>query len=141
VHAGALGALWQAATLGYAGFCPDPDRLILDPHPPPEWRALKFRLRWRGRTVRVELTSLPQPAAAANATAQPAPTTALAAAREPAPQLITEIELEEGEPLPVLIGAGNETLLQQGQPERTLRTSAGWSARPPTGAAADDDLD
>ena len=50
VHAGALGGLWQAAVLGFAGlrFCgesPDEHRANL----PPSWRSLSMRFQWRGR--------------------------------------------------------------------------------------------
>ena len=49
VHAGALGGLWQAAVLGFAGlhFCgesPDEHRANL----PLSWRSLSMRLQWRG---------------------------------------------------------------------------------------------
>jgi trehalose/maltose hydrolase-like predicted phosphorylase len=50
VHAGALGGLWQAAVLGFAGlrFCgesPDEHRANM----PPSWRSLSMRFQWRGR--------------------------------------------------------------------------------------------
>ena len=49
VHAGALGGLWQAAVLGFAGlrFCGErPERCA---NLPPSWRSLSMRFQWRGR--------------------------------------------------------------------------------------------
>ena len=51
VHAGTLGGIWQAVVLGFGGVRPRADGFALDPRIPPGWRALRFRLRWRGRTV------------------------------------------------------------------------------------------
>ncbi len=55
VHAGALGGLWQAAVLGFAGLALRPDGLMLAPHLPPGWHALRFRLVWRGRKLCVSV--------------------------------------------------------------------------------------
>ena len=49
VHAGALGGLWQAAVLGFAGlrFCGErPEHRA---NLPPSWRSLSMRFQWRGR--------------------------------------------------------------------------------------------
>ena len=49
VHVGALGGLWQAAVLGFAGlrFCgARPDHCA---NLPPSWRGLSMRFQWRGR--------------------------------------------------------------------------------------------
>ncbi len=55
VHAGALGSLWQAAILGFAGMSLRDDGLAFTPHLPAEWRALGFAVCWRGRVLRVTL--------------------------------------------------------------------------------------
>ncbi len=49
IHAGALGGLWQAAVLGFAGlrFCSD--RPEYHANLPPSWRSLSMRFHWRGR--------------------------------------------------------------------------------------------
>ena len=49
VHVGALGGLWQAAVLGFAGlrFCGErPEHRA---NLPPSWRSLSMRFQWRGR--------------------------------------------------------------------------------------------
>jgi trehalose/maltose hydrolase-like predicted phosphorylase len=60
VHMGALGGLWQAAVFGFAGLAPAEHGLQLDPHLPPGWSSLSFRIRWRGRLLRFE--ARPEPA-------------------------------------------------------------------------------
>lgn len=59
VHAAALGGIWQAAVFGFAGMRMRDDGLIMDPHLPPEWRALRFPLEWRGRRLRVTVNGEP----------------------------------------------------------------------------------
>ncbi|WP_040669408.1 glycosyl hydrolase family 65 protein, partial [Nitrolancea hollandica] len=59
VHAGALGGLWQAALLGFAGLRSRPDGLALDPHLPPRWRNLRFRVQWRGGRLAVRIGRAP----------------------------------------------------------------------------------
>jgi len=49
VHIGGLGGLWQAAVFGFAGLRLTEDGPRLDPKLPPGWRALSFRIRWRGQ--------------------------------------------------------------------------------------------
>jgi kojibiose phosphorylase len=54
IHAGAVGGLWQAAVLGFAGlhFCGErPEHRA---NLPPSWRRLSMRFQWRGQ--RHELT-------------------------------------------------------------------------------------
>jgi trehalose/maltose hydrolase-like predicted phosphorylase len=63
IHAGALGGLWQAAVLGFAGlrFCgesPDEHR----PNLPPSWHSLSMRFQWRGRWHELTLPEGPEPA-------------------------------------------------------------------------------
>lgn len=59
VHIAALGGLWQAATLGFAGMSLRDDGLRFDPHLPSSWRALRFPAQWRGRRVRIALQRQP----------------------------------------------------------------------------------
>ncbi|HZU06289.1 MAG TPA: glycosyl hydrolase family 65 protein [Chloroflexota bacterium] len=59
VHIGALGGLWQATVLGFAGLALRPDGLAFTPHLPPRWRALQFSVQWRGRRVRVRIAQEP----------------------------------------------------------------------------------
>jgi kojibiose phosphorylase len=49
VHAGALGGLWQAAVLGFAGLRLGGARPGLSPCLPPSWHRLTARFQWRGR--------------------------------------------------------------------------------------------
>jgi trehalose/maltose hydrolase-like predicted phosphorylase len=81
IHIASMGALWQAAVFGFAGLILRDDGLRFDPHLPPEWRSLSFRLRWRGRRLRVRLE-----AASLQAT------------------------LEEGDPLDLYVGDAAHTL-------------------------------
>jgi trehalose/maltose hydrolase-like predicted phosphorylase len=55
VHIGALGSLWQAAVLGYGGLQVGGQQLRLEPRLPPGWHRLVYRIRWRGRRLRVEV--------------------------------------------------------------------------------------
>jgi trehalose/maltose hydrolase-like predicted phosphorylase len=55
VHIAALGGLWQAAMFGFAGLSLREDGFGFAPHLPDAWRALDFRLYWRGSRVRVRL--------------------------------------------------------------------------------------
>jgi trehalose/maltose hydrolase-like predicted phosphorylase len=73
VHFAALGALWQAAVVGFGGVragvrpsgddtVADPDHdavagavLCLDPRLAPTWDRLAFPLRWRGARVAVDI--------------------------------------------------------------------------------------
>jgi kojibiose phosphorylase len=49
VHIGALGGLWQAAVLGFAGLELGPRGPALHPHLPPSWRRVSFSITWRGQ--------------------------------------------------------------------------------------------
>lgn len=59
VHLGALGSLWQATVMGFGGVELRDEALKLQPRLPAAWRSLGFKLRWRGRTVRVLTASDP----------------------------------------------------------------------------------
>jgi kojibiose phosphorylase len=49
VHTGAMGGLWQAAVLGFAGLRPAQEGPTLRPYLPPSWRSLSMRVQWRGQ--------------------------------------------------------------------------------------------
>jgi trehalose/maltose hydrolase-like predicted phosphorylase len=55
VRIAGLGALWQAAILGFAGLDLRGDTLGIDPRLPPQWRSLSFRVCWRGRSVALRI--------------------------------------------------------------------------------------
>jgi trehalose/maltose hydrolase-like predicted phosphorylase len=55
VRIAALGGLWQAAILGFAGLGLKDDGLHFEPRMPPAWEVLRFRVQWRGREVEVRL--------------------------------------------------------------------------------------
>jgi kojibiose phosphorylase len=55
VHIGALGGLWQAAILGFAGLQLENVGIRLEPHLPPSWRRMSFPVQWRRRRVRVRI--------------------------------------------------------------------------------------
>jgi trehalose/maltose hydrolase-like predicted phosphorylase len=55
VRIAGLGALWQAAILGFAGLDMRGDTLGIDPKLPPQWRSLSFHVCWRGRTVALRI--------------------------------------------------------------------------------------
>ncbi|MEA1834898.1 glycosyl hydrolase family 65 protein [Methylobacterium durans] len=50
-----LGGLWQAVVLGIAGLNLMGEALELDPQLPRAWNRLSFKVRWRGRSVRLSL--------------------------------------------------------------------------------------
>jgi kojibiose phosphorylase len=49
IHAAALGGLWQAAVLGFAGLHFSGERPEHCANLPPSWRSLSMRFQWRGR--------------------------------------------------------------------------------------------
>lgn len=57
VRIAALGGLWQAAVLGFAGLALRDDGLAFDPHLPLSWATLSFEVHWRQRRVRVRLSA------------------------------------------------------------------------------------
>jgi trehalose/maltose hydrolase-like predicted phosphorylase len=50
-----LGAVWQAAVLGFAGLDLGGETISINPRLPPEWRGMSFTARWRGRPVQVRI--------------------------------------------------------------------------------------
>jgi trehalose/maltose hydrolase-like predicted phosphorylase len=55
LHFANLGGTWQAVVQGFAGLWQHGGRLHLDPHLPPAWKALRFRLQYKGATLRVAM--------------------------------------------------------------------------------------
>ena len=55
VHIAALGGLWMATILGFAGFRATEEELAFDPVLPERWQALAFRIQWRGRLIQVRI--------------------------------------------------------------------------------------
>lgn len=55
LHFANLGGTWQAVIQGFAGLWQHDSRLHLDPHLPPAWKALRFRLQYKGAILRVAL--------------------------------------------------------------------------------------
>ncbi|MFM0339850.1 glycoside hydrolase family 65 protein [Paraburkholderia fungorum] len=76
VHIAGLGGIWLMAIFGFAGLSFHADHLCLDPRLPPGWKRLAFRVQWRGRHLRLEIT---------RATAS------------------LEVTLEEGQPMKIVV--------------------------------------
>jgi trehalose/maltose hydrolase-like predicted phosphorylase len=55
LHFAAMGTVWQAVALGYAGLRPEGDTLHIEPHLPSHWDALEVRVSFRGVPVRVNI--------------------------------------------------------------------------------------
>jgi trehalose/maltose hydrolase-like predicted phosphorylase len=55
VRMAGLGGLWQTVVLGFAGLDLMGDTLGIDPKLPPQWRALSFRVCWRGRILTIAI--------------------------------------------------------------------------------------
>jgi trehalose/maltose hydrolase-like predicted phosphorylase len=57
VRIAGLGGMWQAVVLGFGGVNLWGETLEIDPRLPSQWRALSFRVCWRGRCVALRLTA------------------------------------------------------------------------------------
>lgn len=57
VRMAALGGLWQAAILGFAGVTFGEDGIGVAPHLPATWQDMRFCLQWRGRRVRIAISA------------------------------------------------------------------------------------
>jgi trehalose/maltose hydrolase-like predicted phosphorylase len=55
VHLATMGGLWQALAFGFAGVRPAGERLVVDPHLPPEWNALELGLHLKGQPFRLRI--------------------------------------------------------------------------------------
>ncbi|MFA7368405.1 MAG: glycosyl hydrolase family 65 protein [Kiritimatiellales bacterium] len=56
IHIGNFGGLWQAVAYGFAGLELHGDELRFDPHLPPEWKSLCFRIKFRGNALQLRVT-------------------------------------------------------------------------------------
>ena len=54
LHMAAIGGLWQAAVLGFGGVSWPCGELRIDPHLPPGWTRLCFRLHFQGRQIEID---------------------------------------------------------------------------------------
>lgn len=61
IHSGAVGGLWQAVIMGFAGMRVVNDTLRFDPHLLPEWKSLSFPILFRGCRLEVTLRHRPEP--------------------------------------------------------------------------------
>jgi kojibiose phosphorylase len=102
VHVATLGGMWQAAVFGMGGVRMKEDRLVIDPHLPPQWRELAFSIQWRGRALNVVV------------------------GRSPAQ---IHVRLEAGEPMTIEIGEGLLIPIERNRPGLVRMTEAGWSPR------------
>ncbi len=99
VHAAAIGGLWQAVIMGFAGFQPRGDVLTFHPHLLPEWQRLSFPLQYRGRKLRVSM----QPDA-------------------------VQVQVEDGaDGLRIQLGSGLETVVRAGPQYVSEHSGSGWS--------------
>ena len=55
IHAAALGGLWQAIVLGFAGLHLGGERPEHRTNLPPNWRSLSMRIQWRGQSHELSL--------------------------------------------------------------------------------------
>jgi trehalose/maltose hydrolase-like predicted phosphorylase len=53
VHLAAMGSVWRAIALGFAGLRPAGDALAIDPVLPPGWESLKLGVSFQGSRIRV----------------------------------------------------------------------------------------
>lgn len=49
IHGASAGGVWQAVIFGFGGIQFNDNQLLADPHLPPNWTRLKFKLYWRGK--------------------------------------------------------------------------------------------
>jgi trehalose/maltose hydrolase-like predicted phosphorylase len=101
LHLANLGGTWQAVILGFAGLRMLEGIPHLDPHLPPPWKALRFRLRYRGALLRVDIT-----------------------------RRGLSVTLEEAgtEPVALCLGCEPVTLTEPGETRETKRGRAGGNA-------------
>jgi trehalose/maltose hydrolase-like predicted phosphorylase len=120
VHAAALGGLWQAAVLGFAGLRLAPDGLAFAPHSPPNWPELRFPVRWRGSRLRVRIQGREVDIAAEGK---------------------TPVTIQVGEAPPVRLESGSRVLWRQTEggwqevPEMEMRRIVLWLDKTPPSAS------
>ena len=55
LHLATMGSVWQALVLGFLGVRASADALLVDPRPAREWRRVRAAIRYRGRSVAIEV--------------------------------------------------------------------------------------
>jgi kojibiose phosphorylase len=55
MHIASAGGTWQILVNGFGGLRILGGRVTLNPWLPPDWEGIRFRLRWRGRPIRVSV--------------------------------------------------------------------------------------
>lgn len=48
IHGASAGGVWQAVVFGFGGFQVTENGPVVNPHLPPDWTRLKFKIHWRG---------------------------------------------------------------------------------------------
>ena len=57
LHAASMGGTWQAVVMGFCGLRLSPQgEPVLDPHLPPGWKQVRFRIRRHGKPWQVTVT-------------------------------------------------------------------------------------
>ncbi|OGI23424.1 MAG: hypothetical protein A2287_02520 [Candidatus Melainabacteria bacterium RIFOXYA12_FULL_32_12] len=55
IHMAAMGGVWQAIVMGFAGMYIYDEGLMLDPHLPDHWENLEFSIYWHGQKVNLQI--------------------------------------------------------------------------------------
>ncbi len=55
IHGASAGGVWQAVVLGFGGIQLRENEPVANPHLPPGWTRLKFKLQWRGKSHEFDL--------------------------------------------------------------------------------------
>ncbi len=56
IHAGCMGATWQAAIMGFAGMKIHKGKLTFNPRLPQKWKKMEFKVNWHRKTINVTVT-------------------------------------------------------------------------------------
>lgn len=55
IHGASAGGIWQAVVFGFGGIQLRDNQPVANPHLPPGWTRLKFKLQWRGKSHEFDL--------------------------------------------------------------------------------------
>ncbi|MBD2778556.1 beta-phosphoglucomutase [Iningainema sp. BLCCT55] len=58
IHGASAGGIWQAVIFGFAGIQIADNKPVANPHLPPGWKSLSFKLHWRGKWHEFDLHSM-----------------------------------------------------------------------------------
>ncbi|MEA5618820.1 beta-phosphoglucomutase [Cronbergia sp. UHCC 0137] len=61
IHAASAGGVWQSVVFGFGGIQLQKNAPVANPHLPPNWTRLKFKLFWRGKWHQFDLRPLAPP--------------------------------------------------------------------------------